>query len=182
MWTLSCGSLYWHVGFCFFVLYRVSFSVLFSSSPSCCLFFLFHLLINWFFLSLSLCHSLSPTCSLILPLTYSHTDRQTLTCLFSVAGMGQCALPRGWLHALVSLRSPLLAAPYLPLFRCGTMCTTKGSDVYLGIPPLSFWCSPLLRARRGIMRISTKLGCTPWRPPAVRPVPWFLYFCVIGMR
>ena len=126
--------------------------------------------LTFFFLSLSLCHSLSRTYLLIFSLTYLHTDRQTLTCLFSVTGMGQCALPRGWLHALVSLRSPFLAAPYLPLFGCGTMCTTKGSDVYLGIAPPSFRCSPHLRARCEIMCISTKLGCTPWRPPSVPPV------------
>ena len=73
MWTLSCGSLYRHVGFCILVLYRVSFSVLFSSSPSCCLFFLFHLLINWFFLSLSL----FVTHSLLLAHSFSHSLTRT---------------------------------------------------------------------------------------------------------
>ena len=109
-------------------------------------FILFHLVINSVSLSLFVTHSL------VLTYSFSHSFirtkiNKTLTYLFSVAGMGQCALPRRCLHALVSLRSPFLAAPYLPLLRCGTMCTTKGSDIYLSIPPPSFRCSPLLLRR-----------------------------------
>ena len=49
--------------------------------------------------------------------------------LFCVAGVGQCALPRGWMYALASL-----GAPPLLRGRRGTMCTAKGSDVRPGVP------------------------------------------------
>ena len=48
---------------------------------------------------------------------------------FCVAGVGQCALPRGWMYALASL-----GAPPLLRGRRGTMCTAKGSDVRPGVP------------------------------------------------
>ena len=46
-----------------------------------------------------------------------------------VAGVGQCALPRGLMYALASL-----GAPPLLRGRRGTMCTAKGSDVRPGVP------------------------------------------------
>ena len=49
--------------------------------------------------------------------------------LFCVAGVGQCALPRGLMYALASL-----GAPPLLRGRRGTMCTAKGSDVRPGVP------------------------------------------------
>ena len=53
--------------------------------------------------------------------------------LFCVAGVGQCALPRGLMYALASLGAPLLLRG-----RRGTMCTAKGSakgsDVRPGVP------------------------------------------------
>ena len=48
---------------------------------------------------------------------------------FCVAGVGQCALPRGWMYALASL-----GAPPLLRGRRGTMCTAKGLDVRPGVP------------------------------------------------
>ena len=48
---------------------------------------------------------------------------------FCVAGVGQCALPRGRMYALASL-----GAPPLLRGRRGTMCTAKGSDVRPGVP------------------------------------------------
>ena len=103
--------------------------------------------------------------------------------LFCVAGVGQCALPRGRMYALASLGSPPLLRG-----RRGTMCTAKGSDVRPGVPWVSAsfawqaWhnvhCQrgrmyalaslgspPLLRGRRGTM-------CTA-KGSDVRPgVPW----------
>ena len=51
---------------------------------------------------------------------------------FCVAGVGQCALPRGRMYPPVSLRCPLFLRG-----RRGTMCTAKGSDVRPGVPPVS---------------------------------------------
>ena len=103
--------------------------------------------------------------------------------LFCVAGVGQCALPRGRMHALASLGSPPLLRG-----RRGTMCIAKGSDVRPGVPwvsasfawqtwdnvhcqgvgctPLaSLGSPPLLRGRRGTMCIA--------KGSDVRPgVPW----------
>ena len=103
--------------------------------------------------------------------------------LFCVAGVGQCALPRGRMYALASLGSPPLLRG-----RRGTTCTAKGSDVRPGVPwvsasfarqawhnvhcqgvgctPLaSLGSPPLLRGRRGTM-------CTA-KGSDVRPgVPW----------
>ena len=53
--------------------------------------------------------------------------------LFCVAGVGQCALPRGLMYALASL-----GAPPLLRGRRGTMCTAKESDVRPGL--LSLFC------------------------------------------
>ena len=103
--------------------------------------------------------------------------------LFCVAGVGQCALPRGRMYALASLGSPPLLRG-----RRGTMCIAKGSDVRLGVPWVSAsfawqaWDNvqlprgrmyalaslgspPLLRGRRGAMCIA--------KGSDVRPgVPW----------
>ena len=50
--------------------------------------------------------------------------------LFCVAGVGQCALPRGRMYALASLGLRLFPwAPPLLRGRCGAMCIAKGSDV-----------------------------------------------------
>ena len=48
---------------------------------------------------------------------------------FCVAGVGQCALPRGRMYALASL-----GAPSLLRGRRETMCIAKGSDVRPGVP------------------------------------------------
>ena len=48
---------------------------------------------------------------------------------FCVAGVGQCALPRGRMYALASLGAPLLLRG-----RRGTMCAAKRSDVRPGVP------------------------------------------------
>ena len=113
--------------------------------------------------------------------------------LFCVAGVAQCALPRGRMYALASLGSP-------PLFRGrrGTMCTAKG----VGCTPwrplgLRLFCvagvgqcalprgrmyalaslgsPPLLRGRRGTMCTAKGIGCTAWRPLGLR------LFCVAGV-
>ena len=98
--------------------------------------------------------------------------------LFCVAGVAQCALPRGRMYALASPGSPPLLCG-----RRGTMCTAKGSDVRPGVPWVSAafawqawhnvhvrpgvpWVSPpLSRGRRGTM-------CTA-KGSDIRPgVPW----------
>ena len=61
---------------------------------------------------------------------------------FCVAGVGQCALPRGRMYALASLWRPS-GVPWAPLLlrgRRGTMCTAKGSDVRPGVPLAPLWC------------------------------------------
>ena len=61
---------------------------------------------------------------------------------FCMAGVGQCALPRGRMYALASLWRPS-GVPWAPLLlrgRRGTMCTAKGSDVRPGVPLASLWC------------------------------------------
>ena len=86
--------------------------------------------------------------------------------VFCVAGVGQCALPRGRMYALASLRAP-------PLLRSrrGTMCTAKGSDVRPGVPSGSAafaWQAWDNVHCQGV-------GCTPWRPLGLR------LFCVAGV-
>ena len=113
--------------------------------------------------------------------------------LFCVAGVAQCALPRGRMYALASLGSPPLLRG-----RHGTMCIAKGSDVRPGVPwvsasfPWQAWhnvhCQrgrmyalaslgspPLFRGRRGTMCTAKGVGCTPWRPLGLR------LFCVAGV-
>ena len=51
---------------------------------------------------------------------------------FCVAGVGQCALPRGRMYARGSAGVP--GSPPLLRGRRGTMCTVKGSDVRPGVP------------------------------------------------
>ena len=85
--------------------------------------------------------------------------------LFGVAGVGLCALPRGWMYALASLRSPPLLRG-----RRGTMCTVKGLDVRPGVPCVS---AAFAWQAWGNVRCQG-LGCTPWRPLGLR------LFCVAG--
>ena len=145
----------------------------------------------------SLAHSLTHSFTHSLTHSLTHSVSQSVHCqgvgctpwrplglrLFCVAGVGQCALPRGRMYALASLGSPPLLRG-----RRGTMCTAKGSDVRPGVPWVSAsfawkaWdnvhCQggrmyalaslgspPLLRGRRGTM-------CTA-KGSDVRPgVPW----------
>ena len=102
---------------------------------------------------------------------------------FCVAGVGQCALPRGRMYALVSLRCPLVSA--LLRGRRGTMCTAKGSDVRPGVPPVSLRC-PLVSAAFAWQAWDNVhcqgVGCTAWRPSGVPPVSLGLRrFCVPGV-
>ena len=122
--------------------------------------------------------------------------------LFCVAGVGQCALPRGRMYALASL-----GAPPLLRGRRGTMCTAKGSDVRpwrplglrrFGVAGVGQCALPrgrmyalaslgapfLLRGRRGSVAFPWQawdnvhcqgVGCTPWRPSGLR------LFCVAGV-
>ena len=86
--------------------------------------------------------------------------------LFCVAGVAQCALPRGRMYALASLGSPPLLRG-----RRGTMCSAKGSDICPGVPwvPASFaWQAWHNVHCQGV-------GCTPWRPLGLR------LFCVAGV-
>ena len=95
----------------------------------------------------SLPHSLPPS------LTHSLLVSLWLRC-FCVAGVGQCALPRGRMYALVSLGSPPLLRG-----RRGTMCTAKGSDVRPGVP----WVSSSFAWQAWDNVHCQGVGCTPWR-------------------
>ena len=87
--------------------------------------------------------------------------------LFCVAGVGQCALPRGRMYALASLGSlPLLRG------RRGTMCIAKGSDVRPGVP----WVSASFAWQAWDNVHCQGVGCTPWRPLGLR------LFCVANME
>ena len=86
--------------------------------------------------------------------------------LFCVAGVGQCALPRGRMYALASLGSPPLLRG-----RRGTMCTAKGSDVRPGVP----WVSASFACQAWHNVHCQGVGCTPWRPLGLR------LFCVAGV-
>ena len=86
--------------------------------------------------------------------------------LFFVAGVGQCALPRGLMYALASLGAPLLLRG-----RRGTMCTAKGSDVRPGVP----WGSASFAWQAWDNVHCQGVRCTPWRPLDLRR------FCVAGV-
>ena len=86
--------------------------------------------------------------------------------LFCVAGVAQCALPRGRMYALASLGSPPLLRG-----RRGTMCTAKGSDVRPGVP----WVSASFAWQAWHNAHCQGVGCTPWRPLGLR------LFCVAGV-
>ena len=77
---------------------------------------------------------------------------------FCVAGVGQCALPRGWMYALASL-----GAPPLLRGRRGTMCTAKGLDVRPGVP----WGSLTHSFTHSLTRVAGVGQCA---------------FCVAGVR
>ena len=85
---------------------------------------------------------------------------------FCVAGVGQCALPRGRMYALASV-----GAPPLLRGRRGTMCTAKGSDVRPDVP----WGSASFAWQAWDNVHCQGVGCTPWRPLGLRP------FCVAGV-
>ena len=85
---------------------------------------------------------------------------------FCVAGVAQCALPRGRMYALASLGSPLLLRG-----RRGTVCTAKGSDVRPGVP----WVSASFAWQAWHNVHCQGVGCTPWRPLGLR------LFCVAGV-
>ena len=87
-------------------------------------------------------------------------------CLFGVAGVAQCALPRARMYALASLGSPPLLRG-----RRGTMCTAKGSDVRPGVP----WVSASFAWQAWDNVHCQGVGCTPWRPLGLR------LFCVAGV-
>ena len=89
---------------------------------------------------------------------------------------------------------PLVSVSFV--YRHGTMCTAKGSDICPGIP----WSPPLLCGRRGTMctaKGSDARAGVPWFPPLLRArrgtisiakgsdirpgVPCFRLFCVPGM-
>ena len=86
--------------------------------------------------------------------------------LVCVAGVGQCAPPRGRMYALASLGSPPLLRG-----RRGTMCTAKGSDVRPGVP----WVSASFAWQAWDNVHCQGVGCTPWRPLGLR------LFCVAGV-
>ena len=86
--------------------------------------------------------------------------------LVCVAGVGQCALPRGRMYALASLGSPPLLRG-----RRGTMCTAKGSEVRPGVP----WVSAAFAWQAWHNVHCQGVGCTPWRPLGLR------LFCVAGV-
>ena len=77
--------------------------------------------------------------------------------LFCVAGVGQCALPRGLMYALASLGAP-------PLLR------GNGSDVRPGVP----WYCPSFAWQAWDNKHCQGVWCTPWRPLGLRR------FCVAG--
>ena len=85
---------------------------------------------------------------------------------FALAGVGQCALPRGLMYALASR-----GAPPLLRGRRGTMCTAKGSDVRSGVP----WGSAAFAWQAYINVHCQGVRCTPWRPLGLRR------FCVAGV-
>ena len=86
---------------------------------------------------------------------------------FCVAGVRQCALPKGLMYALASL-----GAPPLLRGRRGTMCTAKGSDVRPGVP----WGSASFAWQAWDNVHCQGVGCTPWRPLGLRRL------CVAGVR
>ena len=117
----------------------------------------------------SLSHSLTHSFHSHHSLTRSHTNsfhsHHSFT-RFCVAGVGQCALPRGRMYALASLESsPLLRG------RRGTMCIAKGSDVRPGVP----WVSASFAWQAWDNVHCQGVGCTPWRPLGLR------LFCVAGV-
>ena len=113
-------------------------------------------------------------------LTLTHTH--SLTHLFCVAGVRQCALPRGR-----NVRPGVPWAPPLLRGRRGTMCTAKGSDVRPGVP----WAPPLLRGRCGAMCIAKgsdvaslglRLFCVAGVGQCALPRGWMYALAYFGLR
>ena len=117
--------------------------------------------------------------------------------LFCVAGVGQCALSRGWMYAPGFRWRPWVSASFAwqawdnvhcqgvgctprgsagipgspPLLRGrrGTMCTVKGSDVRPGVPlaSLGLRLSPFPTLTCGVFVFSSASAASPVRPPAL---------------
>ena len=96
--------------------------------------------------------------------------------LFCVAGVGQCALPRGRMYAPGFRWRPLVSASFAwqawDNVHCqGVGCTPRGSA---GVP----WSPPLLRGRRGTMCIAKGSDVRPGVPLASLGLR---LFCVAGV-
>ena len=96
--------------------------------------------------------------------------------LFCVAGVGQCALPRGWMYALGFRWRPWVSASFAwqawDNVHCqGVGCTPRGSA---GVPR----SPPLLRGRRGAMCIVKGSDVRPGVPLASLGLR---LFCVAGV-
>ena len=151
-------SPHWRVGFLFLVLYPPSSaSRLPSSRPP------LHPPTHppTHSLSHARTHSLPPSLSL----THSHTHT-SLTHI--MAGVGQCALPRGRMYALASLWCPLGSAAFAWQAWDNVHCQGVGCTPWRpsGVP----WAPLLLRGRLRQAWDNVHwqgVGCTPWRPSGV---------------
>ena len=81
---------------------------------------------------------------------------------FCVAGVGQCALPKGWMYALASLGAPRF---------CVAGVGQCVSAVHPGVP----WGSAAFVWQAWDNVHCQGVGCTPWRPLGLRR------FCVAGV-
>ena len=96
---------------------------------------------------------------------------------FCMAGVGQCALPRGRMYALASLRCPLVSAAFAWQAWDNVHC----QGVRPGVPPVSLGLRRFCVAGVGQYALP-RVGCTPWRPSGVPPVSLGLRrFCVAGV-
>ena len=93
--------------------------------------------------------------------------------LFCVPGVGQCALPRGWMYALKSLWRPWVSASFAWQAWDNVHCQGVGCTPWRpsGSPPL-------LRARRGTMCAAKGLDVRPKVPLASLGLR---LFCVAGV-
>ena len=93
--------------------------------------------------------------------------------LFCVAGVGQCALPRGRMYAPGSAGVP--GSPPLLRGRRGTMCTAKGLDVRSGVPLASLGLRLFCVAGVGQCALSRGRMYAPgfrWRPWVSASFAW----------